>query len=142
MKRQDFLCVCTLPEFAERMTVPGATTSGFRRILLIGPWLLKALGFGSLGSRELRLAPTVMQILAAASALMSFVRTNQWLRAIIPCRKAYDDIWVFTYELVDLPRAAGVIHVPDKAWHGTRYRFEILSDPLKQHRHQDSTDVF
>ena len=44
---------------------------------------------------------------------MSFGRTNQWLRAIIPCREAYDDIWVFAYELVVLRRAGGVINLPE-----------------------------
>lgn len=53
--------------------MPGTTTSGLWRLFLTGPRLLKsatASGFGSMGFRELRLAPTVMQFLAAASALI------------------------------------------------------------------------
>jgi hypothetical protein len=59
----------TLPEHAERIHVPGATTSGLQRPPLTGPRLLESatcLVFESSGSLELRLEPTVMQFLAAA----------------------------------------------------------------------------
>lgn len=71
-----------------------------------------------MGSRELRLAPTVMQFFGRGfSSYMSFVHcTAHWLLAMIPCLKAYDHFSVFVDELVDLFCIGGVTHLSEWDW--------------------------